>query len=177
MLVALILFFITYALMLSLPNRRWIIALLSALTFILFRYITPAGAVSAVDWNIIMMLAGTMGVVEFFIMSKMPMRLSEMLLTVVPNTCWAIISLSLFSGLISAFIDNVATVLMLAPVGLEVSRKLKISPVPVVIAIAVSSNLQGAATLVGDTTSILLGSYGGLDFFDFFWMHGRLGIF
>ena len=177
MIVALILFFITYVLMLSLPNHRWIVALASAFTFTLFRYITPFGAFAAVDWNIIMMLTGTMGVVEFFIISRMPQRLSEMLLTIVPNTCWAIIMLGLFSGLISAFIDNVATVLMLAPVGLEVSRKLKISPVPVVIAIAVSSNLQGAATLVGDTTSILLGSYGGLDFFDFFWMNGRLGIF
>ena len=45
------------------------------------------------------------------------------------------------------------TVLMVAPVGLAIARKLKISPVPVLIAIAVSSNLQGAATLVGDTTS------------------------
>ena len=45
------------------------------------------------------------------------------------------------------------------------------------IAIAVSSNLQGAATLVGDTTSILLGGFAGMNFFDFFWMEGRPGIF
>ena len=85
--------------------------------------------------------------------------------------------LALFAGVISAFVDNVATVLMVAPVGLAIARKLKISPVPVLIAIAVSSNLQGAATLVGDTTSILLGSFAGMNFFDFFWMHGRPGIF
>ena len=75
------------------------------------------------------------------------------------------------------FVDNVATVLMVAPVGLAIARKLKISPVPVLIAIAVSSNLQGAATLVGDTTSILLGSFADMNFFDFFWMRGRPGIF
>ena len=177
MLVALILFFATYVLMLALPNIRYLTALGSAAIFAILGYISLTDAFFAVDWNIIMMLAGTMGVVELFIQSKMPMRMSEMLLTVVPNTCWAIVVLSLFSGLISAFVDNVATVLMLAPIALEVSKKLKISPVPVVIAIAVSSNLQGAATLVGDTTSILLGSYGGLDFFDFFWMNGKLGIF
>lgn len=177
MIYALIIFFATYVLMLSLPNHRHFVALGSALIFVLMGYLSPAGAFEAVDWNIIMMLAGTMGVVEMFIASKMPMRMSEMLLTIVPNTCWAITVLGLFSGLISAFVDNVATVLMLAPIGLEVSRKLKISPVPTVIAIAVSSNLQGAATLVGDTTSILLGSYGGLDFFDFFFMNGKLGIF
>ena len=80
-------------------------------------------------------------------------------------------------GFISAFVDNVATVLMVAPVGLAIARRLKRSPVPVLIAIAVSSNLQGAATLVGDTTSILLGGFAGMNFFDFFWMEGRPGIF
>ena len=48
--------------------------------------------------------------------------------------------------------------LMIAPVALEICKKLKINPVPFIIAIAVSSNLQGAATLVGDTTAIMLGS-------------------
>jgi len=54
---------------------------------------------------------------------------------------------------------------------------MKISPIPVVIAIAVASNLQGAATLVGDTTSILLGGYAGMNFLDFFWYQGKPGIF
>lgn len=85
--------------------------------------------------------------------------------------------LALLAGFISAFVDNVATVLMVAPVGLAIARRLKLSPVPVLIAIAVSSNLQGAATLVGDTTSILLGGFAGMNFFDFFWMEGRPGIF
>ena len=80
-------------------------------------------------------------------------------------------------GLISAFVDNVATVLMVAPVALALAKKLDISPVPVIIAIAVSSNLQGAATLVGDTTSILLGGYAGMNFLDFFVFRGRPGIF
>ena len=73
--------------------------------------------------------------------------------------------------------DNVATVLMVAPVALAVSERLKINPVPVIISIAVSSNLQGAATLVGDTTSILLGGYARMDFLDFFWFQGKPGIF
>ena len=73
--------------------------------------------------------------------------------------------------------DNVATVLMVAPVALVVAKKLDISPVPAIIAIAISSNLQGAATLVGDTTSILLGGYAGMDFLDFFVYQGRPGLF
>lgn len=86
-------------------------------------------------------------------------------------------SLALFAGIISAFVDNVATVLMVAPVALALSKKLCISPVQVVIAIAVSSNLQGAATLVGDTTAILLGGYADLNFMDFFVYQGKPGMF
>jgi Na+/H+ antiporter NhaD/arsenite permease-like protein len=90
---------------------------------------------------------------------------------------WAIIALSVFAGLISAFVDNVATVLMVAPIAVTIAKKLGLSPVPGVIAIAIASNLQGAATLVGDTTSILLGGYASMDFLDFFFMHGRPGMF
>ena len=94
-----------------------------------------------------------------------------------PNVKWAIVVLSLFAGIVSAFIDNVATVLMIAPIALAMAKRLNISPVSMVISIAVSSNLQGAATLVGDTTSILLGGYAGMDFIDFFWYKGEPGMF
>ena len=112
-----------------------------------------------------------------FIESGMPARLADLMLKKVPNVCWAIIALSVFSGVVSAFVDNVATVLMVAPVGLAICKKLKINPIPVIISIAVSSNLQGAATLVGDTTSILLGGYAGMSFIDFIWWLGRPSIF
>ena len=118
-----------------------------------------------------------MGIVSLFIESRMPAYLAEVLIVKVPNVKWGGHGMALFAGIVSAFVDNVATVLMVAPVGLAISKKLKISPVPVLIAIAVSSNLQGAATMVGDTTSMLLGGYAGMNFLDFFWMQGRPGIF
>ena len=129
------------------------------------------------DWNVLLMLAGTMGTVDLFIRSNMPNRLSDRLVSVLPSVKWLIIALALFAGLVSAFVDNVATVLMLAPVGLAISKKLNISPVEPILAIAVSSNSQGAATLVGDTTSILLAGHMGLDFMDFFAYRGRPGMF
>ena len=138
---------------------------------------TLADAARAVDFNVLLMMAGMMGTVFLFIQSKMPARLAEELIAHVPDVRWAVSVLALLAGFISAFVDNVATVLMVAPVGLAIARRLKLSPVPVLIAIAVSSNLQGAATLVGDTTSILLGGFAGMNFFDFFWMEGRPGIF
>lgn len=83
----------------------------------------------------------------------------------------------LFAGLISAFVDNVATVLMIAPVAMAIAKRLRINPVPMIIAIAVSSNLQGAATLVGDTTAIMLGDYAGMNFMNFFAYQGKPSIF
>ncbi len=182
MLIAIIIFLLTYVLMLTLPKVRHWIALGSALIFILlgafgiYNY-SLTDALTEVDYNVLLMICGTMGIVALFIESRYPVLLAEKLITRVPNVKWAVAVLSLFAGIISAFVDNVATVLMVAPVGLAISRRLKISPVPVIIAIAVSSNLQGAATLVGDTTSILLGAYADMSFFDFFWMMGKPGIF
>ena len=182
MILALILFAVTYVLMLRLQQYRPWVALCSAVLFIVLGEagvyeFSLRAALQAVDYNVLLMMAGTMGTVALFIESKMPARLAEMLIVRVPDVKWAVCMLALFAGVISAFVDNVATVLMVAPVGLAIARKLKISPVPVLIAIAVSSNLQGAATLVGDTTSILLGSFADMNFFDFFWMRGRPGIF
>ena len=176
MVLALIIFIIMYVILLAKPDYRWITALVTAGVFVLLGILPVDQVFGAVNWNVILMLTGTMIVVELFIESKMPMRLAEMLLKHVSSVKWAVVALSVFAGVISAFVDNVATVLMVAPIGLEVAKKLDVNPVPIIISIAVSSNLQGAATLVGDTTSILLGGYANMSFNDFFWFKGRPGI-
>ena len=176
MVLALVLFIIMYALLLIFSEKRWIIALSAALLFVILGILPLGNVLKAVNWNVLMMLTGTMVTVELFIQSKMPLRMAEGLLRITPNVRWAIVALSLFAGVISAFVDNVATVLMVAPVGLAVAKKIKTNPVPVIISIAVSSNLQGAATLVGDATSIMLGGYLNMSFNDFIWFHGRPGI-
>ena len=189
-LIALILFGITYVLMMALQKVRPYIALGSALIFIGlgavsffspgtlggFSY-TPLEALKNIDWNVIMMIAGTMGTVYLFIESKMPQLMSDWLISHVSSVKWVVVVLSLFAGIVSAFVDNGATVLMIAPVALAFCSKLKISPVSAIICIAVSSNLQGAATLVGDTTSILLAKAANLDFSDFFVDDGKPGMF
>ena len=174
---ALIIFVLMYAGMLIFSKWRVWFALGAAAAMVIFGVMPLGGVLPNINWNVIMMIAGTMGLVTLFIETGMPSRLADMILNRVSSACWAVIALSVFSGVISAFVDNVATVLMLAPVGLEICRKLKLNPVPVIISIAVSSNLQGAATLVGDTTSILLGDYAGMSFLDFLWWKGRPGIF
>lgn len=177
MIYALILFAITYVLMLAFSKYRPYIALASALVFIVTGMLPLGQIATAIDWNVLLMIAGTMGLVQLFIDSQMPARLADMIMTRVPNVQMAAVALALFAGVISAFVDNVATVLMVAPVALAICKKLNTNPVPFIIGIAVSSNLQGAATLVGDTTAIMLGSYADMSFLDFFWYKGRPGIF
>lgn len=174
---ALVIFILTYILLLAIPKYRAYIALASAAIFVIAGILPIDKVLSSVDWNVILMIAGTMGVVYFFIESRMPARLADIIIEKVANVKWAIIALSLFAGIISAFVDNVATVLMVAPVAMTIAKKLNMSPVKSIIAIAISSNLQGAATLVGDTTSILLGGYADMDFLDFFIFKGRVGMF
>ncbi len=196
---ALILFAITYVLMLAFQKIRPYITVGSAIIFVALGVIASvspdlfgegfftlangsysygfAEALGEIDWNVIMMIAGTMGTVYLFIESKMPQLMSDILISRMPNIMWTVVALSLFAGIVSAFVDNVATVLMIAPVALAFCKKVNISPVPSIICIAVSSNLQGAATLVGDTTSILLAKQANLDFSDFFVDSGKAGMF
>ncbi|MBU5332257.1 MAG: SLC13 family permease [Anaerocolumna aminovalerica] len=175
--IAIVLFALTYLSLLVFPKIRAYIALVSAAIFVILGILPLNQVLETVDWNVILMIAGTMGVVTLFIESKMPSLLADFIIEKTPNVKWAIVSLALFAGFISAFVDNVATVLMVAPVALTIAKKLKISPVPSVIAIAISSNLQGAATLVGDTTSILLGGHADMNFLDFFFFRGKPGLF
>lgn len=177
MIYALILFAITYVLMLTFSKYRTYIALGSALIFVVTGMLPLNQFFPSIDFNVLLMIAGTMGLVKLFIDSKMPELLADLVMSKVPNVQIAAVALALFAGIISAFVDNVATVLMVAPVALEICKKLKTNPVPFIIGIAVSSNLQGAATLVGDTTAIMLGSYANMSFLDFFWYQGKPGIF
>ncbi len=196
---ALVIFAVTYILMMAFQKIRPYVAVGSAVIFVALGIIASASpdlfgagffqtvageysygivqALKEVDWNVIMMIAGTMGTVYLFIESKMPQLMSDVLISHMPNVKWAVVCLSLFAGVISAFVDNVATVLMIAPVALAFCGKIGISPVPTIVCIAVSSNLQGAATLVGDTTSILLAKAANLDFSDFFVDSGKPGMF
>lgn len=184
MIVVTIIFVLTYSLMLVFAQKRVFFALGGAIVLLVLgltgfipnmslQYLFLEG----INWNVLMMLFGTMGLVSLFIDTGMPALIADKILDRSPNYRFAIISLALFAGVVSAFIDNVATVLMIAPIVFDAAKKAKANPVNAIIAIAVASNLEGAATLVGDTTSILLGGYMGLNFADFFWFLGKPSLF
>ena len=177
MLPAIVLFAATYVLMIAFGKFRPYIALASGVIFIVLGMLPLSDIIPSLDFNVLLMIGGTMGLVQLFIDSRMPARLADMIMTKIPNVQWAAVCLSLFAGIISAFVDNVATVLMVAPVALAICKKLNTNPIPFIISVAVASNLQGAATLVGDTTAIMLGSALDMTFMDFFWYQGKPSIF
>ena len=177
MYISLALFVATYILMLVFSKYRTYIAIGSGVIFLVTGLLPFGRLADYLDFNVLLMIIGMMGLVALFIESRMPVLIADLIMRRVPSVKWAVVALALLAGIISAFVDNVATVLMIAPVAVAVCKKLDTNPVPAIIAIAVSSNLQGAATLVGDTTAIMLGSAMNLGFVDFFWYENRLGMF
>ena len=172
------LFLLTYVSLLLFSKQRAWIALAMAVIFLGLGYVYLSDIVSGrINWNVFLIISGTMLVVQPFIDSGMTARLADWLMDRVHRSKTAILALALFSGVISAFVDNVATVLIVAPIALDVARKLKRNPVPVIIAVSVFANIQGFATLVGDTTSVMLAGVADMSFFDFFWIEGRPGPF
>lgn len=174
---ALLIFLTAYILFIFLPKNRMHVALLAALLILLTKTITLKDAFFAVNWNVMGIFVGTLVVADIFMESRVPAYFAEIIVDKAKNTAWAILFICALTGFISAFVENVATVLIVAPVALSLARKLKINPVNMMIAIAISSNLQGTATLIGDPPSMLLGGFAKMNFMDFFFYKGRPSIF
>ena len=136
--------------------------------------------------NVLGIFAGTLIVADLFIESLVPAWLADWLIQRSKKTWVALLAICALAGIISAFVENVATVLIVAPIALALAQRLKISPVPVLIGIAISSNLQGTATLIGDPPSMITAGFlshrwglqgGTFGFNEFFFFRGKPSIF
>jgi len=174
---ALVIFIGAYALFVLLPTRRSITAMAAAFLLVATRTLSPGEAVHAVNWNVIGIFVGMLLAADSFIESRFPAYFAEVIINRARSTAWAILFICAMTSVISAFVENVATLLIVAPVALSLAKKLKMSPLKMIIAIAISSNLQGAATLIGDPPSMLLGGYSKMNFLDFFFYQGKPSIF
>ncbi|MBI2560676.1 MAG: TRAP transporter large permease subunit, partial [Planctomycetes bacterium] len=133
--------------------------------------------IKAINWNVIAIFAGTLIVADLFIYSRVPALLSDILIDKSKTVGWAIILVCAVSGAVSAFVENVATVLIVAPIALELARRLGVSAKPFLIGIAISSNLQGTSTLIGDPPSMIFAAHEKMTFNDFFVFHWKPSIF
>jgi len=175
--IALSIFLITYLLFIFLPKKRTPTAIISAILLMLSGVVSFKQAFFSINWNVMGIFVGTLIIADIFMESRVPAYIAEKIVDKAKNTAWAILFICLLTGFISAFVENVATVLIVAPIALALAKKLKINPIKMMIAIAVSSNLQGTATLIGDPPSMLLGGFAKMNFLDFFFYKGRPSIF
>ena len=130
-----------------------------------------------INWNVLMIYIGSMIIAALFIYSKVPARIADSIVEKSPGSGIAIIMILAMTGIISIFVENVATVLVMAPIALALSKKLKLNPTYFLSGLAVMSNLEGTATLVGDPPSMIFASFAGYTFNDFFFYGGKISIF
>ena len=135
---------------------------------------TETDAFKLVDWNVMAILIGIWIIAGYFGKSGVPSWLSIQALKLSGGRPGLlVIILTFLAGFISMFVDNVVTILMMAPVALPLSRALKLPAVPVVLMIGFGANFMGTALIIGDLPPQMLHSVAGAEFFDFIWQHGR----
>ncbi|WP_304223262.1 ArsB/NhaD family transporter [Gracilinema caldarium] len=143
-------------------------ALLGGLVMVLMGVLDQESAYAHVDWNVIFLLIGMMiimsitkrtGIFQYIAIKIAKLSRGEPIVILV--------ALSLITAVVSAFLDNVTTVLIIIPITILIAVELGISPVPFVITLAIASNIGGTATLIGDPPNIMIGSAANLSFVDF----------
>jgi Na+/H+ antiporter NhaD/arsenite permease-like protein len=163
-----ILFVATYALIISEKVNRAVVAGLGASLMVTLGVLNQQTAVSGIDFNTLGLLTGMMVIVSITRGSGVFQYVAVWSAKKVKASPWGILfMLSLVTAVFSAFLDNVTTVLLIAPVTLLISHELKIDPYPFLFAEIFASNIGGTATLIGDPPNIMIGSAVGLSFNDF----------
>src|SRR5215471_10252865 len=165
MVVSIAILCLTYAAIIWDKLNRAIVALVGAAAAILIGVLDQNEALKGVDWNTIGTLAGMM------IIMSIAQRSGVFQYLAIASAQWTranptalLVLLQVVTAVVSAFLNNVTTVLLMAPVTLAITRELKVPPYPFLFAEVLASNIGGTATLIGDPPNIMIGSLAGLDF-------------
>ena len=159
---------VVYAIIISEKVNRSVIALVGAGFMILIGVLDQEEAIKGVDFNTIALLTGMMILVSVSRKSGMFEYMAVWSAKKAKAEPWGIlVMLSVTTAFLSAFLDNVTTVLLIVPVTLALTKELKVPPYPFLFAEIFASNIGGTATLIGDPPNILIGSLVDLSFNDF----------
>ena len=161
-------FLVAYALIASERFDRTLVALLGGLLVVALGVIDQHQAFEAIDFNVIFLLAGMMIIASGLRQTGFFEYVAGRAIHVSKGEPFRLlILLALLTAVLAAVLDNVTTVVLLAPVTLSLARTLRVSPMPYLLSQIFASNIGGTATLIGDPPNILIGSAAGLDFGDF----------
>jgi len=163
-----LIFSITYLLIISERIHKTTAALAGGLAMIAFRVLNQEEAFAAIDFNVIFLLVGMMIIAN--ILGKtgafqwLAIRSAKL---AKGNPVQILLLMALITAVASAFLDNVTTVVLMAPLAIFVASILQVNPVPFLLTLIMASNIGGTGTLIGDPPNIIIGSGAELDFLDF----------
>ncbi|MDD3726378.1 MAG: SLC13 family permease, partial [Candidatus Ratteibacteria bacterium] len=181
----LIIFFVAYAGIVIKREKALYFIYGAVVIFLLTNTIRPSDIPYFINYNVLGIFLGTSILSFLLIFSDIPTCMVDKIAERKHPLWFVYLIICIITTMISAVVENVATIMIMAPVALELAKKHNINPVPLIIGMAVSSNLQGCATMIGDSPSIILAMESGMNFNDFFYMpasklslpSGRPGIF
>ncbi|MGB9839535.1 ArsB/NhaD family transporter [Thermovenabulum sp.] len=161
-------FIITFIFIISEKLNRTVAAMLGAMFLMIIRLIDQTTAIKFIDYTTIGVLVGMMIVISIIkrtgLFQYLAIKSAKM---AKGDPLKIIVMFGIMTGVISAFLDNVTTVLLMIPVTIVIAKMLKLNPVPFIMSEVLSSNIGGTATLIGDPPNIMIGSEAGLGFLDF----------
>ncbi len=154
-----IIFIIMYVFIASEKINRTVVAMLGSLLMVLTGIITQEKAIHHIDFNTLGLLIGMMIIVAIIGQTGVFNYIAIYAAKVAKGEPKRIlIILALITAVCSAFLDNVTTVLLIVPVTISITKKLKVDPIPFLITQIIASNIGGTATLIGDPPNIMIGS-------------------
>jgi Na+/H+ antiporter NhaD/arsenite permease-like protein len=163
-----LIFSVTYLLIISERIHKTVAALAGGLVMIAFRVLNQEEAFAAIDFNVIFLLVGMMIIANvlgktgaFQWLAIRSAKLAK------GNPIQILLFMAVITAVASAFLDNVTTVVLMAPLAIFVASILQVNPVPFLLTIIMASNIGGTGTLIGDPPNIIIGSGAHLDFLDF----------
>jgi Na+/H+ antiporter NhaD/arsenite permease-like protein len=169
---------IMYGLVIAFTHKKAWFSLAAAVLVMALGIVSPNMAIAElVNWNVLLIYIGSLVIADLFIYSRVPAHLADRIIDATPSLGLGIVFILVMTGIISAFVENVATVLVMAPIAVALSKKVGMKPTVFMIGLAVMANLQGTATPVGDPPSMIFASFANYSFNDFFIHQGRLSVF
>jgi Na+/H+ antiporter NhaD/arsenite permease-like protein len=159
---------LTYAVIISEQVNRSVVTLVGAAVMVVLGVMSQEEAIRGIDWNTIGLLAGMMILVSISRRSGMFQYMAIWSAKAArAHPAGILFLLQITTAVLSAFLDNVTTVLLIVPVTLAITKELEVPPYPFLVGEIIASNIGGTATLIGDPPNIMIGSQVGLAFDDF----------
>ena len=176
--IAIVIFLVVIVAIMTEKVHRTAVALAGAVLLMLSHILTVDKAVGYIDFNTIGVLIGMMLFVAVVKNAGIFEYIAIKAAKLAHGNPWKImVAFMVITAVLSAFLDNVTTVLLVGPMTITIARMLKVNPVPFLMTQILASNIGGTATLIGDPPNIMIGSAAGLDFIDFITNTGIVAVF